>query len=144
MFLFLYCNLPAMLVCNSQNSLEFFPPLPKGGGVNQDCLIPEYGFSQEGVPTSRLEGMGVSPASHSRWLARQCTPLSAGSVGLNHSQIAQACFEKGAPCEVRVIVLRRATSLWPFRRNLENASLFSNGLLCSMCFPQTSNRRSTG
>ena len=48
----------AGLLYNSQNIWDSCSPLPKRGAVSQECLLPEHGFSQEHVPTSRLREWG--------------------------------------------------------------------------------------
>lgn len=52
---FLCCNLPPVLACSSQNTLNARPPLPKGG-VNQERILPGHGFRQEDVRISWPEG----------------------------------------------------------------------------------------
>lgn len=52
---FLCCNLPPVLACSSQNTLNARPPLPKGG-VNQERVLPGHGFRQEDVRVSWPEG----------------------------------------------------------------------------------------
>lgn len=42
------------LLYNSQDIWDSCSPLPKRGAVSQECLLPEHGFNQEHVPTSRL------------------------------------------------------------------------------------------